>query len=111
MITSAHAIIYTKDAEKDRAFFRDILEFKWVDSGEGWLIFRLPPAEIACHPAETEMHEIFLMTDNVSKTVKDLTIKGIVCGPVSEEEWGLLTRITLPGGGTLGLYQPHHAQP
>jgi catechol 2,3-dioxygenase-like lactoylglutathione lyase family enzyme len=111
MITGAHAIIYTKDAEKDRAFFRDVLGLKWVDSGDGWLIFRLPPSEIACHPAETEMHELFLMTDDVRRAVKTLKAKGVGCEPVTDQGWGLLTRLRLPGGGTLGLYQPLHAQP
>ena len=111
MITGAHAIIYTNDAGKDRAFFRDILGLKWVDSGEGWLIFRLPPSEIACHRAETEMHELFLPTDDVDTTVKDLTAKAIKCEPVTDQGWVLLTRLRLPGGGMPGLYQPRHAQP
>jgi catechol 2,3-dioxygenase-like lactoylglutathione lyase family enzyme len=111
VITGAHAIIYSKDADKDRAFFRDVLGFKWVDSGDGWLIFRLPPSEIAFHPARKEMHELFLITEDVKKAVKDLKTKGIACEPVEDQGWGLLTRLKLPGGGMLGLYQPKHAQP
>jgi catechol 2,3-dioxygenase-like lactoylglutathione lyase family enzyme len=111
VITGAHAIIYTRDADKDRAFFRDVLGLKWVDSGDGWLIFRLPPSEIAMHPADRDMHELFLMTDDVNKTVSELKAKGVACEPVKDQGWGLLTRLTLPGGGTLGLYEPRHAQP
>jgi catechol 2,3-dioxygenase-like lactoylglutathione lyase family enzyme len=111
MITGAHAIIYTKDADKDRAFFRDVLGFKWIDSGDGWLIFKLPPSELACHPGDSETHELYLMTDGVRKTVKDLKAKGITCEPVKDQGWGLLTRFRLPGGGMLGLYEPRHPRP
>jgi catechol 2,3-dioxygenase-like lactoylglutathione lyase family enzyme len=111
MITGAHAIIYTKDADKDRAFFRDVLGFKWIDSGGGWLIFKLPPSELACHPGESEMHELYLMTDDVRGTVKVLTGKGIQCEPVKDQGWGLMTRFRLPGGGMLGLYEARHPRP
>jgi catechol 2,3-dioxygenase-like lactoylglutathione lyase family enzyme len=113
MITGAHAVIFTKDAERDRAFFRDVLEFPAVDAGGGWLIFALPPAELAAHPAEEGgQHELYLMCDDVEATIADLKAKGVdVARPVSDEGFGLLTAIQLPGGGELGLYQPRHPSP
>jgi catechol 2,3-dioxygenase-like lactoylglutathione lyase family enzyme len=109
MISGAHMIIYSTDADADRAFFRDILRFPAVDAGEGWLIFALPPAEIALHPAaETNGHEIYLMCEDVGATVGELKSHGIECAVVTDEGWGLLTHITLPSGGKLGLYQPRH---
>lgn len=109
MIFGAHMIIYSTDADADRAFFRDVLEFGSVDAGQGWLIFALPPAEIAVHPAaENGRHEIYLMCDDVAETVGKLAAKGVACGPVSDQGWGLLTELSLPGGGRLGLYQPRH---
>jgi hypothetical protein len=109
MISGAHMIIYSVDAEADRAFFRDVLGFASVDAGRGWLIFALPPAEIAVHPAaESDKHEIYLMCDDVAATVQDLEKQGINCSPVTDAGWGLLTRLSLPGGGKLGLYQPKH---
>ena len=112
MITGMHAIIYTRDADADRAFFRDILGFSSVDAGGGWLIFAAPPSEVALHPAEANgRHELFLMCDDVNAEVARLGAKGVACGPVSDEGWGLLTAIKLPGGGNLGLYQPRHPIP
>jgi catechol 2,3-dioxygenase-like lactoylglutathione lyase family enzyme len=113
VITAAHAIIYSKDAQADRAFFRDALGFDAVDAGDGWLIFRLPPAELAVHPADTGgRHELYLMCDDVHATVKELTAKGVaIARPVSDEGFGLLTAITLPGGGEVGLYEPRHPSP
>ncbi len=109
MITGAHVIIYSRDADADRAFFRDVLDYPHVDAGGGWLIFKLPPAEVAVHPAEdTGSHELYLMCDDVSATIEHLNAKGVICGPVSDEGWGLLTSIRLPGGGELGLYEPRH---
>ncbi len=109
MIIGAHAIIYSRDAEADRAFFRDVLGFPNVDSGGGWLIFALPPSEIAVHPSEGfDGHEVFLMTDDVDAEVKRLAEKGVACAPVADRGYGLVTTITLPGGGDLGLYQPRH---
>ena len=110
MITGMHAIIYSKDADADRAFFRDALGFSSVDGGGGWLIFATPPAEIALHPAElNDRHELFLMCSDVDAEVAELARKGIACGPISDEGWGRLTTISLPGGGKLGLYEPRHA--
>jgi catechol 2,3-dioxygenase-like lactoylglutathione lyase family enzyme len=109
MISGAHVIVYSRDAEADRAFFREVLEYPHVDAGGGWLIFKLPPAEVAVHPAEgTPSHELYLMCDDVNGTVETLAAKGVTCGPVSDEGWGLLTSIRLPGGGELGLYEPRH---
>ena len=107
MISGAHVIIYSQDAEADRAFFRDVLGFKSVNAGHGWLIFALPPAEAAIHPAEdNERHELYLMCDNVKAEIASLAKKGVQCSKVKEERWGSLTTVTLPGGGNIGLYQP-----
>jgi catechol 2,3-dioxygenase-like lactoylglutathione lyase family enzyme len=113
MITGVHAVIFTRDAERDREFFRDVLEFPSVDAGDGWLIFALPPAELAAHPAEEGgRHELYLMCDDVDATVADLKTKGVdLARPVSDEGFGLVTAIRLPGGGELGLYQPRHPSP
>ena len=113
MITGVHALIFTTDAERDRAFFRDVLEFPSVDAGGGWLIFGLPPAELAAHPAETGgQWELYLMCDDVEATVADLKAKGVdVTRPISDEGFGLTTAVRLPGGSELGLYQPRHLSP
>ena len=112
MITGMHTIVYTRDADADRAFFRDILGFSSVDAGGGWLIFAAPPSEVALHPAEANgRHELFLMCDDVNAEVARLGAKGVACGTVSDEGWGLLTAIKLPGGGNIGLYQPRHPIP
>jgi len=113
MVTGVHAVIFTTDAERDRAFFRDVLELQSVDAGGGWLIFALPPAELAAHPAEEDgKHELYLMCDDVRTTVADLKAKGAdVPGPISEEGFGLVTAIRLPGGGEIGLYEPRHPSP
>ena len=113
MISGAHAVIFTKDAEADRAFFRDVLEFSSVDAGEGWLIFALPPAELAAHPTDDAgHHELYLMCDNVYSTVDELEGKGVAfTQPISDEGFGLVTAIRLPGGGELGLYEPRHPTP
>jgi catechol 2,3-dioxygenase-like lactoylglutathione lyase family enzyme len=105
VINGAHAIIYSKDAEADRAFFKDVLGFRSVDVGGGWLIFALPSAEIACHPAEeNNQHEIFLMCEDLKATIAALDAGGIQCTDIQEPPWGTLTKIKLPGGGELGLY-------
>ena len=112
MIMGAHVIVYSKDAEADRAFFRDILGFRSVDAGHGWLIFALPPAEAAFHPDETpdrnDRHELYLMCDDLNAEMSALKKKGVACSDVHNERWGSITRIKLPGGGHLGLYQPKH---
>jgi catechol 2,3-dioxygenase-like lactoylglutathione lyase family enzyme len=113
MITGAHAIVYTRDADADRAFFRDVLGFDSVDAGGGWLIFKLPPAELAAHPDETGgRHELYLMCDDVHATVAELEAKGVeIVREVVDAGLGLMTAIRLPGGGELGLYEPRHPSP
>jgi catechol 2,3-dioxygenase-like lactoylglutathione lyase family enzyme len=112
MISGAHVIVYSKDAEADKAFLRDVLEFGHVDVGHGWLIFALPPAEVAVHPSdENDKHELFLMCDDIEGAVKKLTARGVTCEPFSTQGWGRSTRLKLPGGGSLGLYEPRHARP
>ncbi len=109
MITGTHVIIYTRNAEADRTFFRDVLGFRSVDAGQGWLIFALPPGEAAFHPADQNgAHEIYLMCDDLRKEMKSLQARGVTCSEVKEERWGSGTRISLPGGGRLGLYQLRH---
>ena len=109
MITGMHAVVYTRNAEADRAFFKDVLGFSSVDAGGGWLIFAAPPSELACHPAESNgRHELYLMCDDLRAEMTRLAEKGIACGPVSDRGWGLLSTLRLPGGGDLGLYEPHH---
>jgi catechol 2,3-dioxygenase-like lactoylglutathione lyase family enzyme len=110
IITGMHAVIYTQDAEADRSFFRDVLGFSSVDAGDGWLIFAAPPTEVACHPAESNgKQELYLMCDDVHAEIDRLSKRGIRCGSVSDEGWGLLSTVRLPGGGDLGLYEPRHA--
>jgi hypothetical protein len=113
VVTGLHALIYSTDAEGVRAFFRDVLGFSSVDAGGGWLIFALPPAELAVHPADREgRHELYLMCDDVARTVADLEARGVeLARPVTDEGFGLVTSIRLPGGGELGLYEPRHATP
>jgi catechol 2,3-dioxygenase-like lactoylglutathione lyase family enzyme len=110
VITGVHALVLSRDAEAVRAFFRDVLGLPSVDAGGGWLIFALPPAELAAHPAERSgTHELYLMCDDISATVGDLEAKGVrFTTPVTEQGFGLMTRIELPGGGELGLYEPRH---
>jgi len=109
MIYGAHLIVYSKDAEADRAFFRDVLGFPSVDAGHGWLIFALPPAEGAVHPAgENSKHELYFMCNDLAAEIASLAGKGVQCSAVHEERWGSLTQIPLPGGGSVGLYQPRH---
>jgi hypothetical protein len=109
MIIGAHAIVYSRDSEADRAFLRDVLAFQGVDAGGGWLIFALPPAEVAVHPSEkNDVHELYLMCDDVEAFIAEMTERGISCTPVQDLRWGRLTQLTLPGGGKLGVYQPLH---
>ena len=112
MITGAHSIIYSKNPEADRAFLRDVLQLPNVDVGHGWLIFALPPAELAVHPAEhNDVHEFYLMCTDVDALTAELSRHGAPCSPVQNQGWGLLTHVTLPGGGKLGIYQPRHERP
>ena len=113
MITGVHAIVFTADAVADRAFFRDVLGFPSVDAGGGWLIFGLPPAELAAHPADgAPHHELYLMCDDVRATVAELAGKGVeFTREVSDEGSDLVTALRLPGGGELALYEPRHARP
>jgi predicted enzyme related to lactoylglutathione lyase len=113
VITGAHSIVYSSDPEGVRAFFRDVLELPSVDAGHGWLIFALPPAEVAAHPTDgAGHHELYLMCDDIHATVGELRAKGVEFSrPVVEERWGLVTAITLPGGAELGLYEPRHPTP
>jgi hypothetical protein len=112
MITGAHTILYSTNPDADRAFLRDVLSLTHVDVGHGWLIFGLPPAEVAVHPGDkNDVHEFYLMCDDVERFVAEMKARNIVCGPVSDQGWGILTQVTLPGGGTLGVYQPRHARP
>ncbi len=112
MIIGAHSIIYSQRPEADRAFLRGVLKLPSVDAGGGWLIFGLPPAELAVHPSdENDVHELYLMCDDVESFVAAMNKRGITCAPVHEQGWGLLTQVTLPGGGKLGVYQPRHARP
>jgi catechol 2,3-dioxygenase-like lactoylglutathione lyase family enzyme len=113
-ITGVHAILYTNDAVADRAFFADVLGLASVDAGKDWLIFALPPAELAVHPASADGggYDLFLMCDDIEATVRELTAKGVAFdGGVTEQRWGLITTVQLPGGGRLGLYEPRHASP
>ncbi|MEO8650402.1 MAG: extradiol dioxygenase [Acidobacteriota bacterium] len=112
MITGAHSIIYSSDSDADRAFFRDVLKFPNVDVGGGWLIFGLPPAEVAVHPADkNDKHELYLMCDDIDKFISEMEDRSVKCTPVDEQPWGRIVYITLPGGGKLGVYQPLHARP
>ena len=112
MINGAHVILYSKDAEADRAFFRNVLNFAFVDVHAGWLIFKLPPSEAAIHPSdENDMHELYLMTDDLDAEIASLKRSGVACEEPTQQGWGRLTRLRLPGGGSLALYQPRHERP
>lgn len=112
MIFGAHVIVYSKDAAADRAFLRDVLGYSFVDAGHDWLIFALPPAELAVHPAdENGGHELFLMCDDLSAEMAALAERDVRCSEVEHARWGSITRILLPGGGEVGLYQPSHPSP
>ena len=109
MIFGAHVIVYSNDATADRAFMRDILGFPSMDAGHGWLIFALPPAEIAVHPAEeNDRHELYFMCDDLRAEILTFAEKGVRCSEVQEARWGSVTKIRLPGGSEVGLYQPKH---
>jgi catechol 2,3-dioxygenase-like lactoylglutathione lyase family enzyme len=112
MIIGAHVVLYTSDPEADRAFFRDVLGFAWVDAGHGWLIFKLPPAEAAMHPSDggpaPGYPEFYLMCDDLQATIQSLAASHVVCAAIDRARWGMKTTIRLPSGTTIGLYQPTH---
>jgi catechol 2,3-dioxygenase-like lactoylglutathione lyase family enzyme len=115
VITGAHAIVFAEDPQAARAFFAQVLGLRAVDAGGGWLIFALPPAELACHPTppdDSGRHELYLMCDDVETTVAELETKGVeFVAPISDQGFGRMTRMRVPGGGELGLYQPNHPSP
>jgi catechol 2,3-dioxygenase-like lactoylglutathione lyase family enzyme len=110
MISGGHVVVYSKDVEADRAFFRDLLGFKSVDAGHGWLIFALPPTEVALHPSEEGGHELYFMCEDLKAEMASLAGKGVKCSIIKVEEarWGFITKMLLLGGGKVGLYQPKH---
>lgn len=112
MITGAHSIIYSTNPEKDRDFFLEVLNLPHVDVGDGWLIFGLPPSELAIHPSsENDIHELYLMCDDIKLFTKEMSRRKIACSAIQDRGWGLLSQLTLPGGGKLSIYQPRHARP
>ena|SRR3990167_2425773 len=112
MITGAHTILYSRDADADRAFLRDVIGFPHVDAGHGWLIFGLPPAEIAVHPGDTgDTTEFYLMCDDINAFVRDMDAKSVACSEIQIQRWGKIVSVSLPGGGKLGVYEPLHARP
>jgi hypothetical protein len=112
MIIGAHSIVYSTKPDADRRFLRDILKLPNVDVGGGWLIFGLPPAEVAVHPSgKNNVHELYLMCDDVEAFVAKMKKHKVACEAVQNQGWGLLTHLTLPGGGKLGVYQPRHPRP
>ena len=112
MINGAHTIIYSKDPEADRAFLKDVLGLPHVDLGEGWLVFGLPPSEVAVHPSEkNDVHELYFLCEDVEELISAMKRRQVACSPVRKMGWGFLTVVTLPGGGEIGVYQPRHARP
>ena len=112
MISGAHSVIYSENPEADRAFFRDVLGLPNVDVGDGWLIFGLPPAEVAVHPSDqNNVQELYLMCDDIEAFVEEMAGRKVACDPVEDQGWGLLSRVALPGGGQIGVYQPRHERP
>ena len=119
MIVGTHVLIYTTDPDADRAFFRDVLNFRSVDIGHGWIIFKLPPSELALHPGDGQFAQrhaghmmpgalVYLMCDDLQATMADLAKKNVVCTEVETANWGIRTTIRMPSGGEIGLYQPTH---
>jgi len=112
MIIGAHVMIFSRDPQADREFLRDVLELPCIDSGGGWLIFKLPPAELGVHGGEkNDVHEFYLMCDDVDETVASLKRKGAECDAIGQRDWGRVTAVGLPGGGKLGIYEPRHQRP
>ena len=111
MFNGTRAIIYSTDAEADRVFLRDVVGLGYVDVGAGWLIFGLPPTELAVHPSEkNNIHELFFTVKDIHGFMEEMALKGVPCEALQATDWGDLTRIALPGGGSLGVYQPRHAR-
>jgi catechol 2,3-dioxygenase-like lactoylglutathione lyase family enzyme len=109
MISAAHIVVYSEDADADRAFFRDVLGFKSVDAGHGWLVFALPPGEAAVHPSDEHRgHELYFICDDLKAEMASLATKGVKCSEVHEARWGSITKVRLPGGSAVGLYQARH---
>lgn len=112
MITGTHSVIYTTDPDADRDFLRDVLALPHVDAGHGWLIFGLPPSEIAVHPAdENGRQELYFLVDDIKAFTSAMRTRKIACSRVEKTRWGLITNVTLPGGGTIGVYEPRHERP
>jgi hypothetical protein len=112
LINGAHVVVSSKDSEADRVFFRDVLQFPCVDAGHGWLIFAMPPLEVAFHDSEKNgAHELFLMCDDLAATLRDFESKHVTVSGISEQRWGNLATLTLPGGGKIGIYEPNHPSP
>ena len=112
LVSGAHVMIFTRDEDADRAFLRDVLEIPCIDSGGGWLIYKLPPAEMGVHGGEqNDVHRLYLMCDDLGSTMAALAGKGVQCGEPFTASWGLATSVPLPGGGKIGLYEPRHARP
>lgn len=112
MINGAHVVVYSTNPDADRAFLKDVLELTHLDVGGGWLIFGLPPTEVAVHPSEkNDVHEFYLMVDDIDAFISKIRKHGISGSPVQDQSWGLISYMTLPGGGKLGVYQPRHTRP
>ena len=112
MITGAHTIIYSTNPEADKMFFKDILKFPYIDIGHDWLIFALRPSELAIHPSEEDSRqELYLMCDDINEFIKEMKECKIKCSKPDQQRWGTLTSVTLPGGGTIGVYEPRHERP
>jgi hypothetical protein len=112
VIIGTHMIVYSRNAEADRAFFKDALGFDSMDAGHGWLIFALPPSEVAVHPVDgSALQELYFMCDDLTAEILALEEKGVACSTIQEARWGSITKIKLPGGGEIGLYQPRHPSP
>jgi len=112
VISGAHVMIFTRDEEADRAFLRDVLEIPCIDGGGGWLIFKLPPTEMGVHGGDSnDVHQLYFMTDDLDATIASLAGKGVECGAPFAASWGRATSVPLPGGGKIGLYEPHHPRP
>jgi hypothetical protein len=111
MIVGAHLVVFSEDTDADRAFFRDVFGWNMVDAGGGWLIFALPPAEAAVHPADRSDIELYLMSTDLAADMRTLESRGIRLSDVEVARWGSVTRFRLPGGAQVGLYQPTHPSP